>query len=300
MRFIASLTILLVLAAEASATSPQVTFKQGDAVVDVSIGSEQFASYQHGEDLPKPFFLPLRGPGGAKLTRPLEDPEDHKHHKGLWVAVDEVNGVKFWAEQGKIVNVSINTSNSSGGGPGTVEVVNHWLDAEGELVVTEATVIRVFPNRLLVYDITFQAGTQSVTFDDTKEGLFAFRMINSMRENETGHVVNAEGKEGTVACWGQPSAWIDYHGTVENQTYGVTLMDHPKNFRKSRYHVRDYGLFSMNPFGQKAYSRGEQPAAPATIKAGEQLHLRYAAYIHTGDTKEGKVAEAYKQFVAAE
>jgi hypothetical protein len=276
--------------------------KKKDAI-DVSIGDEPFATYKFAKDQPKPYFAPVRGPGGLTMTRPIFDENgkehrEHKHHRGIWVAVDEVNKIKFWAEQGKIVNVNTELAVPSGN-PAVLEVTNEWRNDAGQAVVTEHSKISIYANRLMVYDITFTAGKAPATFEDTKEGLFGFRMVHSMRESEGGHVVNAEGLKGTSQCWGKPSKWIDYYGPVEGKTLGVTLMDDPKNFRPSRYHVRNYGLFSISPFGEKAYTKGAEEAKPVTIDAGESLKLRYGLYIHAGDTKAGKVKEAYRQFLSS-
>ena len=299
MKSIAITALLLVSFTAVSFAESSVTLeRQGDKVT-VKIGDSPFAVYNASKELPKPFFSPVRDPNGTVISRSLDDPEDHKHHKGIWVAIDEVNGIKFWAEAGKIENVSVALHDPDDDGASSLKVVNHWQGEDGKPVVIESTTIAIFPNRLMAYDIVFTPASVPVTFGDTKEGLFGFRMINSMREKETGKVVNADGKLGTEQCWGQRSAWVDYYGEAEGKIAGVTLMDHPDNFRPSRYHVRNYGLFSVSPFGEKAYTRGASEAEPFVVRKGESLRLRYGLYIHKGDTLEGKVAEVYKQFLSA-
>lgn len=281
-----------------SGTPVQLKVDKPAHQVQINIEGKHFATYNYGEDLPKPYMSPVKAADGTVLTRPIIDPKvkDHPHHKGIWVAIDEVNDIKFWAEKGKIRNKSVKATS---GDPGKLVTVNEWLGEDGKPVVTESTTISIYPNRLLTYEIQFIAGDEEVTFDDTKEGLFGYRMASSMRESEGGKVVNADGAKGTGEAWGKPSAWVDYYGTVEGETHGIALFDHPDNFRPSRYHVRNYGLFSISPFGEAAYSKGKSKAAPLTLEPGKSFTLRYAAYLHEGDTKTGKVAEAYQQFVKA-
>jgi len=306
--------LLLTTSHVVSAQDAVVRLTRKVDAVEVSIGGRPFAVYNIGKDLPKPFFSPVLTPGGKIMSRPIEKPgDDHPHHKGIWVAVDEVNDVRFWAERGKIQNVAVKLLKSSSGppsanvprtsvdfsagSPAQLLVVNHWLGDDGKPVVTETTVIGIYSNRLLTYDITFTAGGRQVTFGDTKEGMFGVRMVDSMREQEGGQVVNADDLQGCSQCWGKVSDWVDYFGKVDGETVGVALFDHPLNFRRSRYHVRSYGLFTLSPFGERAYTGGKRPADPLILLPDSSLRLRYGIFFHAGDTNAGQVADMYLRYL---
>lgn len=277
----------------------KVAIEQNANTLSITINDQPFATYNYGEDLPKPFLLPVKTAAGIEINRKLNDASDadHPHHKGMWNAIDEVNEVRFWAEKGPIRSVSVKTVPGDGSA-GVFEVVNEWRHPDsGVPQLTETAVITVHPNRLLVYDMTLTASHVDVTFEDTKEGLFGFRVAPSMKEKNGGHVVACDGTETTKECWGKAYNWIDYYGDVDGKTVGVAIMDHPKNFRPSRYHVRDYGLFSISPFGEKAYTNGASESAPYHLKKGDSLRIRYAMYFHDGDTKTANVAGAWEQFL---
>jgi hypothetical protein len=178
-----------------------------------------------------------------------------------------------------------------------LRVTNHWLGDDDQPVVIETSTISIHANRLLAYDIEFTAADKPVTFGDTKEGLFAVRLPNGMREMIAGGpVVSDAGVSGSNALWGKPTPWIDYVGPIAGRQYGVTIMDDPRNFRPSRYHVRDYGLFAINPWGEKAYTGGQEEEKPSVLQPGESLKLRYGLYVHVGGVEEGRVVESFRVF----
>lgn len=282
----------------AGAAHAQVTLERQDQTVAVKIDGKDFTTYHFASDLPKPFFSPVMAADGAVVTRPLNDPEDkdHPHHKGIWASVDEVNGIKFWAEKGKIASGSVELVKPSGN-PAVLKTVNHWLGDDSKSVLVETTTISIYANRLMIFDITLTKGAAPVEFEDTKEGFFGVRVATSMREKVGGTIVNAAGERTTKVCWGKPSPWVDYTGPVGEKSYGVAIFDSPKNFRPSRYHVRDYGLFSVSPFGEGAYQNDASKKQHVHLDDQHpSLNLTYGIYIHSGDAAEGKVAEAYDEF----
>jgi hypothetical protein len=291
-RLPAAIIVFFAFSTSAFAQQAAVELHKKENTVEVDIAGKEFTTLHVDKSLPKPFFSPVRAADGAVISRGLENPVDHPHHKGIWCSIDEVNGIKFWAENGKIENQSIELVSPTGN-PAKIKLVNHWLAEDGKPLLIETTIVSIFANRLVAYEIHFAAADKPVTFEDTKEGLFGIRVADSLRGQAGGTIVNAEGLRGEKVCWGQESKWVDYFGDVGGKTYGVTLFDHPQNFRKSRYHVRNYGLFTLSPFGQSAYTNGKLPADPLVLEPGKSIRLRYGLYVHTGDTEQGQVQATY-------
>ncbi len=293
---------LLSASANSFAADSVKLVRTGETIA-VTISGKEFTTYNFAKSLPKPFFSPVKAADGTLLTRPIvgEDYKgDHPHHKGIWVSVDEVNDIKFWAEKGKIENRSVELI-AAEGNPAKLKVENHWLGEDGNAVLVETTAISIFANRMLAYDISLRMTSGDVHFKDTKEGLFGVRIAESMREDKgAGIVTNADGKKATKECWGQRSAWVDYTGPVDGKTVGVAVFDHPQNFRPSRYHVRNYGLFSVSPFGEGAYTNGQEKPVSDVFKKDAVVRLRYGIYFHAGDATAADVASVYQQFLKVE
>ena len=280
----------------------------------------------HYLPLPKPYVFPLYAPGGANLLDVA--PADHLHHRGLWIAVDEVelhaaDGTRFgpykhWVEQGRIETAAFETAafetaavEVAAADPAAVRWAYRatWHAPDGTPVLEESTAIAARAGGLIEYEIALAppasgpARGAAVTIGDTKEGFLALRVAPWLNEKRgTGRFVNSEGGAGERGTWGRPAAWVDLSGTYEDaagETHaaGVALFDHPSNLRPARYHARGYGLFSISPFGPHAYSDGKQPKAPVTIPA-EGLTLRYAVFPHAGDAETGGVAAAFAAYAS--
>jgi hypothetical protein len=113
-----------------------------------------------------------------------------------------------------------------------------------------------------------------------------------------GHAANSEGlRDG--AAWGKRAAWADYYGPVDGRIVGVAIFDNPKNpHHPTWWHVRDYGLFAANPFGQHDFEGLKDiTAGNLVVPAGKSVTFRYRFYLHEGDEKQAKVAEHYKDYV---
>ena len=75
-----------------------------DGVV-IKIDGELFTKYITKGEGDKPYFWPIIGPTGKKMTRayPMEDVEgekqDHPHHRSMWFGEQDINGFDTWHER---------------------------------------------------------------------------------------------------------------------------------------------------------------------------------------------------------
>ena len=300
-----------------------VKLTQLDDRVRVEIGGQLFTEYIF-KNTPRPYCYPVIGPGGVPMTRnfPMKDAEgedkDHKHHRSLWYAHGEINGVDFWSEDrafGKTVHDKF-LEVKSGEKFGVIKSLNNWVAADGKLVCTDERTIRFHADKTIDFDLTFKGADGELVFGDTKEGSMSLRLNENMRlkANKSGqgkgHIVMSSGvrddtmepKQKETKTWGTRAEWVDYYAPVDGKTVGVAIFDHPSNPRHPTYwHVRDYGLFSANPFGIHDFERlGKDNAHKGDLKvpAGQTVTFRYRVYFHEGDEKQGQVAEHFKAYVA--
>lgn len=287
-----------------------------DDRVRIEVNGQLFTEYVF-RDVPRPFCYPVLGPGGVGMTRnwPMRDvpgeDHDHKHHRSLWFTHGNVNGHDFWSEDrnfGRIVHDGF-IEVKSGRTVGVLRARNRWVAADGTVVCTDERTLRVYAGpdseRLLDFEITLQASHGELTLGDTKEGTMALRLAETMRlkpnksnaGNPTGHIVNSE-RVRDGATWSKRAAWCDYYGPVEGRLVGVAIFDHPENPRHPTWwHVRDYGLFTANPFGRHDFEKlPDKTAGNLVVPAGQSVTFRYRFYFHEGDEQQAQVAARYAEY----
>lgn len=278
----------------------------------IELNGQLFTEYFF-QNVPRPYFYPLMGPGQAPMTRnwPMRttphEQHDHPHHRSLWFAHGDVNGLDFWSEQngfGKIVHDGF-TGIRSGAKEGLIASRDKWVSADGTVICTDERKLRIYSpgpsdERVFDFEITLHASNGDVTFGDTKEGAMAVRLAETMRlkgEVGQGHIVNSEGVRDD-ATWGKRASWCEYHGPVDGKQVGIAIFDHPSNPRHPTWwHVRDYGLFAANPFGRHDFEKlSDKTAGNMTVHAGQSVTFRYRFYLHPGDDEQAKVAERYEAY----
>jgi hypothetical protein len=326
------------LALPAGAADPApvtISLNKDQQTLEFRAGKDLVARYHAGPSVAKPYFWPLNGPGGVPVTRawPMEkgqpgESTDHVHQKSAWFChgdvipegmelkhkIKGVDGVDFWAEgpgHGRIVCTRVDEPQARGN-RAQVTTHNEWRTADDVKVLDEERTIRLIDlggARLFVVDIDLHATVVPITFGDTKEGSFGIRISDRITEEKRegkkvvkgdGRIENADNKVGEKACWGQVSRWCDYSGPIEGKVMGVAIFDDPSNPSPACWHSRGYGLMAANPFGRarSGFPAMKERTDLIKLSKGEHVKLRYGLLIHSGDAREGKVAEFYERFVS--
>ena len=308
--------VICALLAAPGAAHGQVEFTaEGNERISIRIDGRPFSDFYIGKDFGKPFLAPLRSANGLIVTRkfPMESVEaesrDHPHHRGLWIGYGNVNGVNFWEneigvpntdretpkQQGRIVLLQV-SGTKPGKKSGTIAATFAWRKPDGGDLMEERRVMTFYSDpetRTVDVDATFTAKT-TVQFADTKEGFFAIRVADSMAGKNGGMMTNSEGAQTEKQVWGQRADWVDYDGTVEGQKVGIVVFDDPQNKgRPPRWHVRDYGLMTANPFALHDYMPGRGLSGEWVVPVGGEATFRYRVYAHAGDALEADVAGRY-------
>lgn len=239
---------------------------------------------------------------------------DHPHQVGIWFNFGDVNGFDFWnnsdarpperkGDYGRIIHREIIQAEESKG-IGVLRVKMDWVapDTDQARLLLEEQTDFIFQSRGKIRIIDrltrLTAVHEKVVFTDNKEGLMAIRVDRAFEhpagrpliltdpsgqpsekavlnnEGVTGWYTNSRGMEGPDA-WGKRAEWVKLTGTKEGVTCSIVLIDHPENpGYPSCWHARDYGLFSVNNMGAKAFNSELEPFH-LELEKGESVTFRH-------------------------
>jgi hypothetical protein len=304
--------------------------KESDRV-DLFQGDRLITSYVFKSNT-KPILWPIMGPDQTRMSReyPMvpdskQEAHDHPHHRSLWMTFGDVNKVDFWAEgkgHGDVVHKEVMAIQQSGKSA-SVQAKHIWQTVASDAgpskpilqEICKYTVAGTPDERIIDCEYILQhapdAAKEPIQFGDTKEGMFAIRVPESMKlkdsskqvANPSGQILNSKGdRDG--ATWGKSADWVEYNGKATagaEKDHGIAILIHPKSFNHAGYwHVRDYGLFAHNPIGVKDFlsvnPNASQKEGGFSLKPGDSMHLKYRVILHRGRWTQSDAQARYETF----
>jgi hypothetical protein len=242
------------------------------------------------DDAP-PCLWPVWTIDGVQVTRSFPfrgdvtgEAHDHPHHRGVWFAHGDVNGVDFWHKGGTMTTDSVKRID------GGVRTTHCWLDAEGMPIARETRLTQVHDAhgvRRITISLSIEPRGGPLIFGDTKEGAMAIRLHPQLRvkgDVASGSLRTEQGKVDADA-WGTRAAWCEASGSIDGRRVRVRLVDDVDNVNHPTWwHARTYGLLAANPFGRRAFEgKGVEPMR-VEVPLGESLQLRWVVELRDGAT----------------
>lgn len=304
----ASVVSTTVPSMSAQAPAVQIVHNRTTSDYAVTIGGRTFTRYRYGAEFAdKPVFHPVVAPNGARVNREYPmvaglagETSDHPHHQSMFFAYDEVNGTNFWNPDKANLGRRIEHLGAEVQGT-TLTARLAWKDKSGQVVLDETKRV-TFGGGADVFwmdhDIALSAANGAVTMGDTKEGMFAIRLNDTLKEaGGSGRYINAEGLETAANVWGKRSAWVAIRGAVSDaagaRPVTVAIFAHEGDAGFPPFwHARDYGLFAVSPLGQHAFD----PALPEHITRlaqGDTLRVRFRLAVYDGEVSKARLDQDF-------
>ena len=85
-------------------------------------------------------------------------------------------------------------------------------------------------------------------------------------------------------------------GTVDKEPVTLAILDKPSNPNfPAFWHARGYGLFAINPLGEKVLPEGKKDF-DLTLESGKSATFHYRVVILDGTAKSDDIEKAYQAF----
>jgi len=277
--------------------------------VNILVDGNLFTSYCYGPEFgDKPILYPLLSLEGQMVNRKYPmggglpgESDDHPHHESVFFTYGEVNGYDFWSGPPEVRIVHRKITRNESGETGLLHLKLEWLGPDNEVVLYEEKKLTFggsADSRWVDQLSILTAAQEAVDFGDTKEGMFAIRVADELREKGgTGRYLNAYGWETAKEVWGKRAPWVALLGKLNDEELTLAIFDHPTTENHPSYwHARDYGLFSVNPLGRKDFLGNVEPRT-RTLPPGESFQFRYRIVVYSGKQTKRRLDEDYWNYI---
>lgn len=261
----------------------------------------------YADDQDVPFFHPLATSTGQVLS--WNSPPDHVWHHGLWFSWKYLNQVNYWEinrETGKPdgrtrwSNVRVETNNDYSADI-SMDLDYRPAMSSDSVLKEQRHITMSAPERDGSYQIdwssTFTASSGDVVLDRTPPkdqswggyaGLsirFAKDFADRVAQSTTGPLTFDNGDRHRSRA-----AAVDYSGLIDGHRVGLAFLDHPRNPRHPTpwYLIRGPVMGYVNA----ALLNDE----PLTLKAGQNLVLRYRLIVHPDRWDAARLQAAIVEF----
>ncbi len=292
--------------------------------IAIHIDGELFTRYVTTDNVTnKCYFWPVIGPGGVRMTRafPMKnvpgEKQDHPHHRSVCFGLQSAGGFNTWHEHltftrngkvnpakaattGRQVHTKVTKADASGGSA-TLVVECDNLTPGGDIYMRQTRNVKFHVaengSRVMDIEIVLIGVKDSITVLGKKDSGLSVRVAHSMcvDAGQGGRIVNSNG-DTDAGAWGKRAAWVDFNGPVDGKKMGIAMLNHPDSFRHpTPWHVRNYGLFTANPFALKEVA-GEKDRGDFELAKGESVTLKHRIIFHAGDETDADIVKAWEAY----
>ena len=253
---------------------------------------------QRAETDKRPYIHPIVAPDGKGIL--TEDtPGHHLWQHGLYIGLNDVNGVGFWteglSESNKATDGSFHPKPLAApdvqGNTVTWMVETEYRTPDGAPMMTEHQQWKL-EDELTHYQITFNWTLKAridIRFGEYAYGGLFVRM--PYRKDLGAMLLNSEGHTKTSEAESQRARWVAISMPIEGRTdwAGVAMMDHPTN-PEHPVPWRTDGQYGISP--------SQCIAGEWTLAKGQSQTSCYGMYIFCGEISEQNIEKQWSLFTA--
>lgn len=290
-----------------------VNVQQGKETVQVNIRNRPLLVYhtatvQPPADSPayyarSGFIHPLYSPNGKILTDDF--PAGHAHQHALFSAWTNTTFKKeftdFWnqhLQKGTVEHIAVEKINE-GLVVTQLQLLLRYKSTQFGEVLKERWTITVYPfSSYFLFDLysdQLNTSTDTLFINTYHYGGLAFRGSREWNPDDkvnytnNWHILTSEGIKDSSAN-GTHAGWVDASGTVNGAMAGVTVFNHPANFRYPQA-IRVHPAF---PY----WCYTPAPDGPFFIAPGAHYQSRYRYFVHNGGANTAQIKQLESEWIS--